>query len=137
MTAIAGGAKLGGSDWKYGWPHKFYVEGIPNPIAGRPHRSYGYCNSPRQDEIDKGDWERYQDGFDSRTGEPKFSYRKVYSTYPAPAMVHAKWYNEHLLDLSTEAFAVVAPVLLEKAGIRFEIVDGRLRYAAPYAGFQA
>ena len=27
---------LGGADWKYGWPHKFYVEGIENPLAGRP-----------------------------------------------------------------------------------------------------
>ena len=22
--------KVGGSDWKYGWPHKFYIENIPN-----------------------------------------------------------------------------------------------------------
>jgi hypothetical protein len=26
LTALARGATLGGSDWKYGWPHKFYVE---------------------------------------------------------------------------------------------------------------
>jgi hypothetical protein len=26
---------LGGSDWKYGYPHKFYVNNIPNPEAGK------------------------------------------------------------------------------------------------------
>jgi hypothetical protein len=25
LRLVAEGAKLGGSDWKYGWPHKFYV----------------------------------------------------------------------------------------------------------------
>src|ERR1017187_5102013 len=29
------GAKLESADWKYGWPHKFYVHGMKNPIAGR------------------------------------------------------------------------------------------------------
>jgi hypothetical protein len=34
VRMLAQGATLGGSDWKYGWPHKFYVMGIPNPKAG-------------------------------------------------------------------------------------------------------
>lgn len=25
LRALDGGARLSGSDWKYGWPHKFYV----------------------------------------------------------------------------------------------------------------
>lgn len=137
MAVISQGATLGGSDWKYGWPHKYYVEGIPNPKAGQPHKSYVSCRSPPQSEIDAGDWERYQDGFDSRTGEPQHVYRKVYSNRPAPATSHAKWYNEHLLDLTPEAFAVVAPVLLAKAGIQFSIEDGKLKYAAPHRGYQA
>jgi hypothetical protein len=32
---LANGARLNESDWKYGWPHKFYVEDIPNPQAGK------------------------------------------------------------------------------------------------------
>lgn len=36
LNAIkAGGIKLDLADLKYGWPHKFYVEGIPNPLAGQ------------------------------------------------------------------------------------------------------
>ena len=25
LTLLGGGAELSGADWKYGWPHKFYV----------------------------------------------------------------------------------------------------------------
>ena len=35
LKAVAAGAILEGADWKYGWPHKFYVRDIPNPIAGQ------------------------------------------------------------------------------------------------------
>ena len=35
LTAVGSGATLHGADWKYGWPHKLYVEDIPNPIAGQ------------------------------------------------------------------------------------------------------
>lgn len=30
LRLLAGGARLGGSDWKYGWPHKFYLS---NPFG--------------------------------------------------------------------------------------------------------
>jgi hypothetical protein len=29
------GAYLSGSDWKYGYPHKYYVEKVPNPKFGQ------------------------------------------------------------------------------------------------------
>lgn len=35
LDALKAGARLQATDWKYGWPHKFYVEGIPNPNAGK------------------------------------------------------------------------------------------------------
>lgn len=35
LKAIADGAILEGADWKYGWPHKFYIRNVPNPIAGQ------------------------------------------------------------------------------------------------------
>lgn len=28
LAALKSGAKAGGSDWKYGWPHKFYISNI-------------------------------------------------------------------------------------------------------------
>jgi hypothetical protein len=58
------------ADWKYGWPHKFYIEGIPNPLAGKPvcvvMESHGHKH--RQD---KG-----------------------------PEFAHAKFYTKHLADAS-------------------------------------
>nr|MBL8412719.1 hypothetical protein [Dechloromonas sp.] len=33
-AALRSGARLDPSDRKYGWPHKFYVENVPNPHAG-------------------------------------------------------------------------------------------------------
>src|SRR6267154_1870567 len=70
LKALQAGAIPRGSDWKYGWPHKFYIEGIPNPIAGQPA------------EVSS----TYKDGVRTPT------------MGPAPAAVFAKWYNEHLQD---------------------------------------
>ena len=33
-AALRAGARLDPADRKYGWPHKFYVENVPNPHAG-------------------------------------------------------------------------------------------------------
>lgn len=137
LAVVSQGATLGGSDWKYGWPHKFYVGGIPNPIAGQLYTQYSYCGSPSKEMLATGKWERYQDGFSESTGEPKYSYREATSTRGCPPTQHAKWYNEHLLDLSAEAFAVVTPVLLAKAHIEFQMEDGKLKYRALSHSYQA
>lgn len=34
LTALQAGARLEMADWKYGFPHKYYVWDIPNPRAG-------------------------------------------------------------------------------------------------------
>lgn len=39
--AIKAGARLDWADFKYGWPHKVYVEGIPNPHAGMLESRFG------------------------------------------------------------------------------------------------
>jgi hypothetical protein len=106
----SGTATLGGSDWKYGWPHKFYVEGIPNPVAGQ----------------------RVQTGaqFEGGIRTP------IYGA--APATVHAKWYNEHLTDdgYSLEALDALTTLIEGHSGIQFYSADGRLMYRAPHAGYQ-
>lgn len=90
---------LHGADWKYGWPHKFYVEGIENPIAGVPviSSSTSYFDEAKGRHV-------------TELGEP----------YPAPQFTHAKFYNEHLLDCDDEAFAALIPLLDREGGIRFE-----------------
>jgi hypothetical protein len=64
------GASLYGADWKYGWPHKYYVEGIPNPIAGKI--------------VEIG-------------GEYYRGHKKPIMGAASPT-THAKWYNLHLND---------------------------------------
>lgn len=109
------GAQLGGSDWKYGWPHKFYISYIPNPLAGQVVEmgSRSTCQ---------------QDG--TRVTEPIMS--------PAPQFSHAKWYNDHLMDdgFDDEAREKLFAALKLHANIEFTFEDGKLGYRAPHAGYQ-
>lgn len=125
LRVLANGATLGGSDWKYGWPHKFYVEGIPNPLAGKMVEQYSYTSRP--DLYPEETWEKDPEGE---------GYRNKKESWVAPATTHAKWYNTHLLDLDDKAFAFMAESLKMYAGIEFKKVDGELKYCAPYAGYQ-
>lgn len=120
-------AELGGSDWKYGWPHKFYVEGIPNICAGEPVMQCGYGGTLES-------WkERYPDAKQVEGDDRKFHLHD----YPAPATVHAKWYNEHLRDLGKEALSVMCDILEKHAHIKFEVDGVSIKYSAPYRGYQA
>ncbi len=109
LKAIAGGAKLGGSDWKYGWPHKFYVESIPNPS---PEHLVVRSSSTR-------------DGVTSVEWGPV-------------GLHHGKFYNDHITDdgFDDEARSVLIEALQANAGIRFEMDGGKLRYTAPRHGYQ-
>jgi hypothetical protein len=115
LAVVEAGARLGGSDWKYGWPHKFYVENIPNP------------NSARRVEIGGRSY------FDETKGERVFE-----PHYGEEGNYHAKWYNEHLLDVGydDEAWQRLVAALEHYAGITFRLVDGKLQYAAPMRGYQ-
>lgn len=66
------GATLECADWKYGWPHKFYVSG--------------------------------------------------------GSVGHGKWYNNHLLELTPEAFAILAPRLVPGPGVVFERDEKGVKY---------
>lgn len=115
IRVVEAGAKLGGSDWKYGWPHKFYVNGIPNPLAGQMveigSQSTVLADGTRHTEAIMG---------------------------AASAYSHAKWYNEHLLDagFDDEARAKLIDILKEHAGIEFGFNNGKLTYRAPHGGYQ-
>lgn len=87
---------LGEADWKYGWPHKFYVEGIPNPLAGQRvksgSRSWTDESGERRDET-------------------------IWGTGPATAF--AKFYTEHIAD-ATDLDALAAALNLRLPNIRWE-----------------
>ena len=137
LKAIEAGAKLGGSDWKYGWPHKFYVDGVPNTNAGNlVTRSSG--GGPGQlDERKRADLEsRLESGSRLEVDQQadRYEYRVLEPDGPT---THGKWYNIHLKDLSAEAFALLAPLLEQHAGIRWERdADGRIKFIAPSPGYQ-
>lgn len=94
-AAIKAGAKLSAADRKYGWPHKFYVDGVPNPHAGMLESRVSQSHPPQQ-EIDAGKWVQIPDGFDRQTGEPVFRWAKAGE--PAAATTSGKFYTEHLQD---------------------------------------
>jgi hypothetical protein len=113
LAALDAGGTLGGSDWKYGWPHKFYVR-IPNGRAGQP-REAGRATGPGH----------------PPEGTPIVITDSGYD--------HAKWYNEHLTDAgySPDAFARLLAALQEHAHIAWGIDPEKgLYFQAPYHGYQ-
>ncbi len=84
-AAIRSGAIGTWADWKYGWPHKAYFDGVPNPHAGllevrssANHKPDGY-----------DDW--VQDG-DHWREPPR----------PAREKTNGKFYSVHLMDATPE-----------------------------------
>jgi hypothetical protein len=137
VNALAAGAKLGGSDWKYGWPHKFYIDGIPNSQAGNmvsresgnraemTDEERAYKDQQYADRGGRVEWKKTEGGWEYKCFEPD------------GATTHGKWYNAHLKDLSPEAFELVSGLLLKHAGISFVMDAGKLMFRAPHPGYQA
>jgi hypothetical protein len=96
------GVEWSGSDWKYGWPHKFYIR---FPIE--PQRR---CTSHGPKEDDYG--------------------------YSMVKWEDCKFYADHLLDATPEQIAEWNSIVKPITRIGFEMEDGRLKYSAPYHGWQ-
>lgn len=109
-TALHHGAKLRGSDWKYGFPHKFYVDNISNGYAGVETEVGG----------------TYDRGVFTPT-------RGI-----GPHAIPAKWYTVHLTDegYDDESRDELLKLLELCSGISFFFDDGKLMYRAPYHGYQ-
>lgn len=137
VAALNAGARLGGSDWKYGWPHKFYVDDIPNPYAGRlvSRVSSSGPGEPKAD--DRARMERYVKPGGKVIWTQEESRWKAKVMEPDGPTTNGKWYNEHLKDLNDEAFAELSALLHKHAHILFVKKDGKIGYTAPCAGYQA
>lgn len=107
IAAIRAGAKVGGSDWKYGWPHKFYVN-VPNP---------------NPDEV-------RVTGSRSVGGKTVDEYKGTYPTLPL------KFYSEHLKDWGPLRDEPVRQLIEQATGIYFDQGDKGLKFRAPYHGYQ-
>lgn len=147
-SAVLAGAKLGGSDWKYGWPHKFYVTGIPNTNVGK--LSQESSMSLREDEEPSAEdlaraksW--LQPGGEVRIVEHDATWgytkggnlrRSLAAFNPQRSTTHGKWYNTHLQELNPVAFSAMVEMLAKQTHIRFEMVGHKLHFMAPRAGYQ-
>jgi hypothetical protein len=96
-SAIREGARGALADYKYGWPHKAYFSGIPNPHSGMLESKSSHSNPP-QSEIDRGLWVSIPNGFNPETGEPAFKWCSA--GQPAADTLYAKFYTTHLQDAS-------------------------------------
>ncbi len=133
VSALAAGATMHGSDWKYGYPHKFYVDGIPNLNAGnlvcRSNRTLPRGAAPTQD-----DQERFSDW--RLVGVPGSQHWEGRNYEKDGDLTHGKFYSQHLADLDADTFAIVAPLLLTHTGIRFTLDGGQLAWMAPSVNYQ-
>lgn len=108
-AAIRAGAHGSWADRKYGWPHKAYFDGVPNPHAGLLEVR-GSSNAPQRG------WEPGGDG------------HWYAPARPASATTRGKFYSVHLLDASPEDRALIEGHL----GLAFTFdADGRVSWR-PY-----
>lgn len=139
-SAILAGARLGGSDWKYGWPHKFYVEGIPNTNVGKLQRQTSSSikgAEPTDEELAAFKlWVR--SGGEIRVERLTENSRGMWlcAYNPQDSKTRGKWYNTHLNDLNPTAFSALAEALMKQTNIQFTKADGELVYLAPRPGYQ-
>lgn len=146
------GTRFSGSDWKYGWPHKFYIE-PPNPNAAQVVEN-GSHSGPDVDGSHEDDyWTCFAHGsthgrlnstatkfpdctcpHDSKTG---FWSRATKGTYPR---MYTKLYSKHLNDASEVEFTEFADLSVKTFGVRWARDEGGIKWSAPqsnsFYGFQ-
>lgn len=106
LKVLDEGATLELADLKYGWPHKFYVNGVSNPSAGKLTivGSSSYIGD---------DGERVEE--------------KMVGMAPETLMM--KFYNIHLKDLLNEPeLEMISGKIMDLTGVRFANKEGKLFY---------
>jgi hypothetical protein len=95
--ALAAGAHLEMADQKYGWPHKFYVDGAPNRFAGE---------------------------MEIRSGRQEAGVFTPGPAEPAKATAYGKFYTVHLLDATPEEKLILELRMGFHLDVRMEEVCG-------------
>jgi hypothetical protein len=149
-----GSITLGGSDWKYGYPHKFYVEGIPNPFADEEVSASStfapFDHEPMTEDIKQSQKRIGTNGSITKVLPPgergsgnsrwtdQFWRVCVHGRDSAPRTSFAKLYTAHLEDegYDDEARSVILKLVSERSGIEFFMEGGKLMYRAPHFGYQ-
>ena len=107
------GTKYSGSDWKYGWPHKFYIS--PNNPEANMIVEIG-----REYSVKAGDPGVVQDGFGW--------YKPILGTREH---LHCKFYTSHIMDANDEMFDTFNELSDRYFGISWRKDNKGLRYVAP------
>lgn len=136
VKAIEAGATMHGADWKYGWPHKFYMEKVPNPAVGHPVCYMSGSSYPSKEEAEQEGGKYLRAGREVRVTEFAPGRWEFKLFEPANAFTHAKWYNVHLKDLIGEEFALVADLLKKHTDIEWVMDEKGLKFSAPHGGYQ-
>lgn len=110
-AALKAGAKGHWADLKYGWPHKFYVDDVPNPHAGMLE-----VRSSSNRKTEQYPHEVREPRYDPKTGARVEDY-VTYTETPKPAAptTWGKFYSEHLQDATPED----AETIMAAMGLRF------------------
>lgn len=121
-AAIRAGATGTWADWKYGWPHKAYFDGIPNPHAGLSE----VTASVYQDQAPAGDgWHEIREPrFCERTGARLPDRIKWVQRSMASHVTDGKFYTVHLQDASPEDRETIERHL----GLRFTFTDTQVSW---------
>ena len=102
LEALSQGANLSTADWKYGWPHKLYVNRINNPYPDLPIVTSHAATSTLSDS-----------GLYVLTtvcGKP----------HRAGPLLMGKFYTIHLTDTADPTFTELVEMIAERTHIRFE-----------------
>lgn len=137
IKLLEAGATMHGADWKYGWPHKFYVENIPNPHGGKTVKMGSRIGPDVTGTTPGSEWNSTCGHADCQLRTREHGYWELPFMEPAPKMMRAKFYNAHLKDCPDELFAKLAPLLKRHTGIEWTRDPERgVGYRAPTPGYQ-
>lgn len=107
LKAIEAGGIMHSSDWKYGWPHKFYVKDIPNPLEGM----------------------KIKVGSESKMVDEKRVETELWGM--AGKHTWAKFYSKHLKDFDVETFNKLVTHIFKFTGVQFARDEKGVKYCVP------
>lgn len=132
------GTRFSGSDWKYGWPHKFYIEPL-NPDADKLVE-IGSKDGDGTDRLDYWSCYAHPSRFEKQTPCQCPREEGVTGHYSRAILgqrksLHFKFYNIHLKDVTDDVFIEFNQLSIKLFNITWErvILEGevRLRYSSP------
>jgi hypothetical protein len=123
------------ADWKYGWPHKFYIE-LPNRNPERlfvlssvsggsgkpPAPAFGQSYVAWADRTPEQRAICEQDGY----GEGADGWHPDYVAFGTRATHHAKFYSIHLADADLPS--TVKATIEQRSGRAFHFSNGQIRW---------